>query len=200
MFTLRIYLIALFQTAPDKGRNAAAQRQDTSSEDWEPGWLHFDIFRSLESDHHDSLRKRAESSHRDRGTGVALSLCRIYLSCKNAFPTPEVIAWWEKAVRREACAKTGTNPESFILFEIVSLIPPKWRCISYHFFQFAEGNIKLFIEAKKRVTHIIEAQYGFDTSPRPYIIGRNASIAQGLLTNMAFIYPVCPSPLLFNTR
>ena len=103
-------------------------------------------------------------------------------------------------MRREACAKTGTNPELFILSEIVSHIPPKWRCVSHHFFQFAEGNIKLFTEAKKRIMHTVEAQYGFDRSPAPDSIGRNITVAQGLLSNMAFIYRVCPSPLLFNAR
>jgi hypothetical protein len=58
----------------------------------------------------------------DRVTGVALSLCKIYLFGKDAFPTPQMKAEWEEAVRREACAKTGTNPESFVLFEIVSPI------------------------------------------------------------------------------
>ena len=129
----------------------------------------------------------------DRVTGVALSLCRIYLSCKDAFPTPQMKVEWEEAVWREACAKTGTGPESFIPIEIVSPIPSKWRCVSHYFFQFAEGNIKLFTQTKKRVMHIVEAQYEFDTSHAPDSISRNATLSQALLTNMAFIYRVCPS-------
>ncbi|KAN0137443.1 hypothetical protein V8E53_004888 [Lactarius tabidus] len=114
-----------------------------------------------------------EMSHWDHVTDVALSLRRIYLSCRDAFPTPQMKAEWEVAVWREACAKTATNPESFLPFEI-----------------FAEGNIKLFTETKKRVMHIVEAQYGFDTSHAPDSISRNATLSQALLSNMAFIYRV----------
>jgi hypothetical protein len=64
-------------------------------------------------------------SHCDRVTGVALALSRIYLSCKDAFPTPQMKAVWEVAVWREACEKTGTDPDSFIPFEVVSPIPLK---------------------------------------------------------------------------
>ena len=132
-------------------------------------------------------------SQRDRVTGVALSLCRMYLSCKDAFPTPQMKVEWEEAVWREACTKTGTNPESFIPFELVSPIPPKWRCVSHYFFQFTEGYIKLFTQTKKRVMHIVEVLYEFDTSHAPDSISRNASLSQALLSDMAFIYRVCPS-------
>ena len=136
----------------------------------------------------------------DRVTGVALSLCRIYLSCKDAFPTPQMKVEWEEAVWNEACTKTGTSPESFIPFEIVSPIPPKLRGVSYYFFQFAEGNMKLFTQTKKRVMHIVEAQYEFDTSHAPDSISRNATLSQALLTNMAFIYRVCPSSSPFTNH
>ena len=129
----------------------------------------------------------------DHVTGVALSLCRIYLSCKDAFPTPQMKAEWEEAVWREAFAKTGTGPESSIPFELVSPIPPKWRDVSHYFFQFSEGNMKLFTQTKKRVMHIVEAQYEFDTSHAPDSISRNATLSQALLSDMAFIYRVCPS-------
>ena len=129
----------------------------------------------------------------DRVTGVALSLCRLYLSCKDAFPTPQMKVEWEEAVWREACTKTGTNPESFIPFELVSPIPPKWRCVSHYFFQFSEGNMKLFTQTKKRVMHIVEVLYEFDTSHAPDSISRNATLSQALLSDMAFIYRVCPS-------
>jgi hypothetical protein len=131
----------------------------------------------------------------DHVAGVALSLCRIYLSCKDAFPTPQMKAEWGEAVWREACAKTGINHESFIPFELVSPIPPEWRCVPYYLFQFADGNMKLFIETKKRIIHIVEAQYGFDldTSHSPDSLSRNATLSQALLSDMAFIYRVCPS-------
>ena len=58
----------------------------------------------------------------DRVTGVALSLCRIYLSCKDAFPTPQMKADWAVIVWREACVKTGTDFELFVPYELVSRI------------------------------------------------------------------------------
>jgi hypothetical protein len=174
----------------------AAQQHDTS----EPGWLRFDISQSLESDHHVSLRKQAEMSDCDRVTDVALTLSRIYLSCRDAFPTCEMKAVWEEAVWRQACAKMGTNLDSFIPFELVSAIPLKWRDMPHYFFQFAGDNMKLFTETKKRVIHIVEAQYGFDTSHAPDSISRNATLSQTLLSNMIFIYRVCPSSSPFTNH
>jgi hypothetical protein len=138
----------------------------------------------------------------DRVTRVALWLCRIHLSCKDAFPTPQMKAEWEEAVWREACAKTGTNSESFVPYGIVSAIPLKWRCVPHHFFQFADSNTKLFIETKKRIVHTVEAQYGFDldTSHFPESISRNSTLSQALLSDMAFIYRVCPSSSPFTNH
>ena len=59
----------------------------------------------------------------DRVTGVALSLCRIYLSCKDAFPTPQMKDDWAAIVWREACVKTGTDFELIMTYGLVSLIP-----------------------------------------------------------------------------
>jgi hypothetical protein len=136
----------------------------------------------------------------DRVTGVALSLCRIYLSCKDAFPTPQVKAEWGEAVWREACAKTGVNLDSFVPFEIVSAIPLKWRYMPHYFFQFAEVNMKLFTGTKKRVIHIVEAQYGFETNHVPDSISGNVTLSQALLSDMAFIYPVCLSASPFTNH
>ena len=58
----------------------------------------------------------------DRVTGVALSLCRIYLSCKDAFPTPQMKEDWAAIVWREACVKTGTDFESFMPYGLVCLV------------------------------------------------------------------------------
>ncbi|KAI9447462.1 hypothetical protein H4582DRAFT_5138 [Lactarius indigo] len=107
----------------------------------------------------------------DHVTGVALSLCRIYLACKDAFPTPQMKKAWEATVWNEACARTGFNLELFMPFEL-----------------FADGNMRLFIDTKTKIMHVVEAQYGFDTSHAPDIISRNASLAQALLSDMAFIY------------
>ncbi len=64
--------------------------------------------------------------------------------------------------------------------------------------------MKLFVETKKRNMHAVEALYGFDTSHAADSISqgisRNATLAQALLSSMAFIYRVCLSPLLFMTH
>lgn len=70
----------------------------------------------------------------------------------------------------------------------------------HYLFQFADGNMKLFIETKKSITHIVEVQYGFDTSHAPDSISSNAALAQALLSNMAFIYRVCLSSLSFTNH
>jgi hypothetical protein len=72
--------------------------------------------------------------------------------------------------------------------------------MTHYFFQFAEGNMKLFTETKKRVIHIVEAQYGFDTSHAPDSISSNATLSQALLSDMAFIYRVCPSSSPFTNH
>ena len=68
-------------------------------------------------------------SDRDRATGVALSLCRVYLSCKDAFPTPQMKDDWALALWHEACVKTGANLESFTPYDLVSPFPR--RCFVY---------------------------------------------------------------------
>ncbi|KAH9008200.1 hypothetical protein EDB84DRAFT_134810 [Lactarius hengduanensis] len=147
--TLRIQLIALLvQTASDRGRDNAyfaGQQPDTSSV--------------------------PEMRDRDHVTGVALSLRRIYLSCKDAFPTPQTKEAWEVTVWHEACTKTGSNLELFMPFEL-----------------FADSNMKFFVDTKTKIMHVVEALYGFDTSHAPDSISRNASLAQALLSHMAFIY------------
>jgi hypothetical protein len=128
----------------------------------------------------------------DHVTGVALSLSKIYLGCKDAFPTPQMKADWGETVWREACVTTGTNIESFIPFELVRPIPTGLLRVPHYLFQFVDGNVKLFMETKKRILHIVEAQYDFDTSHAPNSISSNAALAQALLSGMAFVYRVCP--------
>ncbi|KAH9035131.1 hypothetical protein EDB83DRAFT_2525086 [Lactarius deliciosus] len=48
--------------------------------------------------------------------------------------------------------------------------------------------MKFFVDTKTKIMHAVEAQYGFDTSHAPDSISRNASLAQALLSHMAFIY------------
>jgi hypothetical protein len=57
---------------------------------------------------------------------VAVSLCRIYHWCKDAFPTSRLKGEWAADVWREACEKTGGIPDLFIQSEdseLESLIP-----------------------------------------------------------------------------
>jgi hypothetical protein len=59
--------------------------------------------------------------------------------------------------------------------------PPR-RCVNAcpHFqIQFADGNIKLFIETKIRTMHAVEALYGDHTADS---ISKNATLAQALLS------------------
>jgi len=49
-------------------------------------------------------------------------------------------------------------------------------------------SMKLFTEMKTNIKHAVDTSYEFDTSRAPESIGRNASHAQALLDNAAFIY------------
>ncbi|KAH8982652.1 hypothetical protein EDB86DRAFT_2969932 [Lactarius hatsudake] len=65
---------------------------------------------------------------------------------------------------------------------------------------FADSNMKFFVDTKTKIMHVVEAQYGFDTSHAPDRISRNESLAQALLSHMAFIYRVRLSPSPFMTH
>ncbi|KAH8981726.1 hypothetical protein EDB92DRAFT_1952876 [Lactarius akahatsu] len=110
-----------------------------------------------------------ETDH-DHVTSVALSLCRIYLSCKDAFPTPQMKSEWAPAVWHEACTKTRVN------------LDPSMRS------ELANGSMKLFIDAKKRVTDAVEIFYGFDTMHTSDSVGNNATLAQALLSDKSFVH------------
>ena len=82
----------------------------------------FDFSLIFESD---SLRKREEMSECDHVTDVALSLCRIYLGCKDAFPTSQMKDQWAAIVWREACIKAGADLDLFPPYDLASPIPTK---------------------------------------------------------------------------
>ncbi|KAH9029782.1 hypothetical protein EDB83DRAFT_1858208 [Lactarius deliciosus] len=111
-----------------------------------------------------------ETDH-DRVTSMALSLSRVYLSCKDAFPTPQMKSEWEAAVWREACAKTQVNLDPSMRSEL-----------------FVDRSTKLFIDAKKRVTDAVEVFYGFDTRHTTDSISKNATLAQALLSDRSFVH------------
>jgi hypothetical protein len=46
----------------------------------------------------------------DRVNRIARSLYRCYLSCKDAFPSPDTKIEWERAAWNEACAREGVHP------------------------------------------------------------------------------------------
>ena len=59
-------------------------------------------------------------SEHDRVTGVALSLCRVYLGCIDAFPTPDTKGVWAVTVWREACLRMGADLDLFPPYELAS--------------------------------------------------------------------------------
>jgi hypothetical protein len=53
-------------------------------------------------------------------------------------------------------------------------------------------SITLLADMKTKITHPVESLYGFNTSPVPESISKNAELAQALLIDMSFIYLVRP--------
>ncbi|KAH9954062.1 hypothetical protein BC827DRAFT_80350 [Russula dissimulans] len=107
----------------------------------------------------------------DRVNRIARSLYRCYLSCKDAFPSPDTKIEWERAAWNEACAREGVHPNQ---------LPQDGP--------FADRSMKVLHDMKMKIMHHIESFYGFDTSRAPEVISRNARHARALLTAMAFIY------------
>ena len=44
---------------------------------------------------------------------IARSLYRCFLSCKDAFPSPDMKGEWEWAAWNEACTRAGVDPNQF---------------------------------------------------------------------------------------
>jgi hypothetical protein len=101
---------------------------------------------------------------------TARALYRCRLSCKDAFPPPDLKIEWAKDAWDEACVKV-TYP--------VLLRQDK---------EFVFSNIGFLTDIKAEMKHAVKSSYGFNTSRAPDIISHNASRAQGLLSNMTFIY------------
>jgi len=107
---------------------------------------------------------------------MALSLFRIYLICKDAFPTSQIKNEWVVDVWREACAKTGVNLDPAIQ-------PPVIQSEL-----FTDGSMKLFIDTKKAIMDAVGVFYFFHASQTPDNIKRNASDAKALLSEKSFVY------------
>jgi hypothetical protein len=55
-----------------------------------------------------------------------------------------------------------------------------------------DSSMKLLINMKIKIMHVVESLYGFDTGRTPVSIGHNTRLAHALLTNVTFIYRVRP--------
>jgi hypothetical protein len=102
---------------------------------------------------------------------TARSLYRCRLSCKHAFPSPDLMKEWAKDVWDEACARGGTHPYLLNKNE-----------------EFVYSGMRHLTDIKLRIKQVVEFLYGFDTSRAPESISRNAILAQALLANMTFVY------------
>ncbi|KAI0265923.1 hypothetical protein BC834DRAFT_158132 [Gloeopeniophorella convolvens] len=103
---------------------------------------------------------------------TARTLYRCCLSCKNAFPDPKVSAEWEEPAWIEACTRAGVGPEPLEMKPDI----------------FAGMDAGLRDDLKARIAPHVENIYGFNTSQASESIGRNAALAQKLLSGMTFIY------------
>ena len=98
---------------------------------------------------------------------------------------------------REACEKTGANRDLSIPSELASLIPIMVYILDLYF-QFLDNSMKLFLDAKKRISDAVEVFYDFDASLSS--VSRNADLTSALLRGMSFVYRVSPSSPLFITH
>jgi hypothetical protein len=120
---------------------------------------------------------------------TARALYRCWLSCKNAFPSPDLKKEWANDVWNEACAKEA-YPDLFRQDEEAGPVFLIHVAQIYPDFQFVYSSLGFLNDIKVEIKHAVESLYGFDTSRAPDIISRNASRAQALLSNMTFIYQV----------
>lgn len=65
--------------------------------------------------------------------------------------------------------------------------------------QFVIASMTLIAAMKTKITHPVESLYGFNTSRAPESISKNAELAQGLLTDMTFIYRVRPIAITIDS-
>jgi len=65
--------------------------------------------------------------------------------------------------------------------------------------QLVVGSMTLVAAMKTKIVHSVESLYGFNTSRAPESISKNAGLAQGLLTDMTFIYRVRPIAIVIDS-
>ena len=130
---------------------------------------------------------------------TARSLYRCRLSCKDAFPSPDLKEELAKDVWYEACMREGVYPDLLNKNEVAGLFFCHVARIHMDF-QFVYSSMRLLIDIKMKIKQVVEFWYGFDSSQASDSISRNASRAQALLANMTFVYRVCPiaSPFVTN--
>jgi hypothetical protein len=120
---------------------------------------------------------------------TARPLYQCWLSCKDAFPSPDTKDEWVVGVWNEACFRIKEHP---------NLLPQDEEACPFFIicgpaslgFQFTCSSMTFLTDMKTKVKHAVEFSYEFDTSQAPKSISRNASRAQALLAKMTFIYRV----------
>jgi len=102
-------LLSLSQRVSDRGRDDAyfSQQQHGTSSAPANGRFYFGISRILGPDTLIGLEDNLS-----RIIGVARSLYRCHLSCKDAFPPQNLKEEWITAAWKEACERTGGCPSS----------------------------------------------------------------------------------------
>jgi hypothetical protein len=121
---------------------------------------------------------------------TAQSLYRCFLSCRDAFPSPDRKEELATAVWDEACAREGAHPDLLRQDEEASFFLFTCGSDSHGFFQFVYSSMRLLTDVKMKIDHAVEYSYEFNTSRDPDSISHNARCAQALLTNMTFVYGV----------
>jgi len=108
-FRVVYVLLSLSQRVSDRGRDDAyfSQPQHGTSSGPANGRFYFGISRILEPDTLLGLEDNL-----NRIIGVARSLYRCRLSCKDAFPPQNLKEEWIAAAWKEACERTGECPSS----------------------------------------------------------------------------------------
>jgi len=118
----------------------------------------------------------------NRVISAARPLYRCYLSCEDAFPSPDMKAEWLDDVWSDACERIGVEPSSMAL---------------PHAKEFVVSSTTLLTNMKTRITRFVQSLYGFNTSRASDSVHHNAKLAHALLTDMTFIYR---EPNIHGTR
>jgi hypothetical protein len=131
---------------------------------------------------------------------VAVSLCRIYHWCKDAFPTSRLKGdgqrmFGAKRVKRQGAFLTYLSNPKIPNWKVS--FPPRLFISLTCIFQFPDSGMKLFLDTTKRIADAVEVYYDFDASRSSVSRNRNANLASKLLRGRSFVYIVCSSFFFF---